>query len=118
MDCTCVSHCRKHDIRMSLNNCEVIKPDHQLYHTINCLIHTLTLLNSDDSTISFVPRTDNWNVHYIRHKKWRTYVLGRKYMVTVSLIRERELNWPKVKRNEPLDVTPSFYNETHNEIEV
>ena len=95
-----------------------MKPDHQLYGRVNNLIHTLTLSSPDDSTISFVPRTENWNVHFIRHKKRHTYVLDGKYMVTISLIREYVLDWPRARNDEPLDVTPNLYNETHTEIEV
>ena len=118
MECTCASYCRKHDIRMVLKHYEVVKPDHLLYRTVNNLIRTLTLSNPNDSTISFVPRTENWNVHFIRHKKRHTYVLEDKYMVTISLIRECVLDWPRAKSDEPLDVTPDLYKKSHTEVEV
>ena len=118
MDCTCIFYCRKHDIRITLNHYEVVKPDHQLYGRVNNLIHTLTLSSPDDSTISFVPRTENWNVHFIRHKKRHTYVLEDKYMVTISLIRECVLGWPRAKNDESCDVTPDLYKKSHTEVEV
>ena len=113
-----VFYCRKHDIRVTLNHYEMVKPDHRLYRTVNNLIRTLTLSSPDDCTIGLVPRTENWNVHFIRHKKRHTYVLEDKYMVTISLIRECVLNWPRGRNDEPLDVTPDLYNETHTEVEV
>ena len=118
MNCACTSYCRKHDVRTILKHYEVVKPDHQLCHTVNSLIRTLTLSSPDDCTISLVPRTENWNVHFIRHKKRHTYVLEDKYMVTVSLIRECLLDWPRAKTDELLDVTPDLYNKTHTEVEV
>ena len=119
MGCMCTSYSRKHDIRITLNHYEVMKPDNQLYHTVNSLIRTLTLSSPDDCTISLVPRTENWNVHLIRHKKKHAYVLGNNYMVTISLIRECVLkNWPRAKTDEPLDVTPNLYEKSHTEVEV
>lgn len=103
---------------MTLNHYEVVKPDHPQYSTVNHLIHTLTLSNPDDCTITFVSMTENSNVHFIRHKKRHTYTLEDKYMITVSLIRECPLDWHKARTDESLDVTPDLYNETHTEVEV
>ena len=103
---------------MTLNHYEVVKPEHPQYNTVNRLIRTLTLSSPDDCTITFVPKTEEWNVDFIRHKKRCTYVLDDKYMVTVSSIRECKVDWPRARSDEILDVTPDLYDETHTEIEV
>ena len=118
MDCTCASYCRKHDVRVILKHYEVVKPDHQLYHIVNDLVRTLSLSNPNDCTIGLVPRTKNWNVNFIRHKKKHTYALGDKYMVTVSSIREYAISLLKTRNDEPLDVTPDLYKKRHTEVEV
>ena len=103
---------------MTLNHYELVRPEHPQYSTVNHLIRTLTLSSPDNDTISFVPKTEEWNVDFIRHKKRHTYVLDDKYMVTVSSIRECRIDWTRARSDEILDVTPDLYNETHTEIEV
>lgn len=109
---------RNHDIRMTLNHYEVVKPDDQLYHTVHRLTNTLKLSKSDDSTINFVPKTQDWNVYFIRHKQRHNYVLDDMYMVTISQVRECVPDWPRAENNKRLEVTPDLYNTTHTEIEV
>ena len=109
---------RNHDIRMTLNHYEVLKPDDQLYHTVNRLTDTLTLSNTDDCTIKFVPRTKDWNVHFIRHKQRHSYILDDMYTITISQVREYVPDWSRAMKDEPLEVTPDLYNVTHMEVEV
>ena len=103
---------------MTLNHYEVVKPDHPLYSTVNCFMKTLTLSNPDGSSISFVAKMKDWNVHFIRHKRRRAYVLGNKYMVTISHVQECVPKWTRAINDELFNVTPKLFNVSHTEIEV
>ena len=86
------------------------------------LIDSMVLSDPDSATISFVPKTNTWNTTFIRHKKRNTYILGGKYMITVSSIRESVQNWVKALdstgTDERIDITPSLYKKPHMEVEV
>ena len=81
------------------------------------LIDSMVLSDPDSATISFVPKTNTWNTTFIRHKKRNTYILGGKYMITVSSIRESVQNWVKAL-DKRIDITPSLYKKPHMEVEV
>ena len=113
---------RKHDLRMTLNCFEIVKPDDELYITATKLLRTMTLSNPEDRTISFVVRSYDWNVHLIRHKIKKSIIIDDKYMVTVDRIRECVPEWSTAECGMVLELTPDQYKvnemQAHTEIEV
>ena len=107
---------RDHDVRITLNKYEIVKPEHLLYSSIHRLIRSLAQPNPGESTIHLTPRTKDWNVRFIRHKQKETYAIEDKFIVAISNIRECYI--PPVEEYEQLEVKPSLYKPAHTEIEV
>ena len=103
---------------MTLNYYEVVKPGDLLYKEVRHLVDTVSLTDPEQGTISLVPKTEAWSVHFIRHKKRETYVMDDKYIVTISSIRECTPDWPNPEENKLESVTPDCYENIHTEIEV
>ena len=101
---------------MTLNYCEVINQDSQENEIVQRLLSTVSLSDPDKGTITLSARTEDWNVNFIRHKKRESYSVDDKYSVTVTAIRECQLE------NKPfnmcVDVTPELYKAQHVEMEV
>ena len=72
----------------------------------------------DPETLQLVPRADDWVVNFIRHKKRETFFIEGKYMVTVTTVKERNVNWKEMRRGVSTVVKPEEYNEPHMEVEV
>ena len=72
----------------------------------------------DPETLQLVPRADDWVIRFIRHKKRETFFYDEKYMVTVTSVKEHDVNWKEMRSNEPIVVKPEDYDEPHMEVEV
>ena len=72
----------------------------------------------DPGTLQFVPHADDWVIRFIRHKKRETFFIESKYMVTVTTVKEHNVDWKEMRPGEPTVVKPEDYNEPHMEVEV
>ena len=72
----------------------------------------------DPETLQLVPRADDWVVNFIRHKKRETFFIEGKYMVTVTTVKEHDVNWKEMRPGDSINVKPEDYNEPHMEVEV
>ena len=106
---------RSHDIRMTLNYCEVMNKESPEYEVIERLVKTVSLSDPEKRTITLETRTDDWSVNFIRHKMREAYRIDDKYMVTVNTIRECQFN--EEPFNTLVPITPDRYK-THTEMEV
>ena len=75
-----------------------------------------TLSLSDPDTITLKTNTDDWSVNFIRHKKREAYNIDDKHVLTVTEIRECQLE--DKPQNEFVSMHPDCYVEPHTEIEV
>ena len=103
--------CRKHDIRLGLNRFETVPEGDS---TIQKLFKTLTMPNPE--TLECVPRTDEWVINFIRHKRRETFFLDEKYMVTVTEVKERSIKW--MPHGTSIVIGPEDYDKPHMEVEV
>ena len=65
-----------------------------------------------------MPRADDWVINFIRHKKRETFFIEGKFMVTVTTVKEHDVNWKEMHPDVPTVVKPEDYNEPHMEVEV
>ena len=80
------------------------------------LIRTLSLSDADKGIITLQTYTDDWSVNFIRHKKREAYCVDDKHVLTVTFVRECQLE--KQPRNELVSIHPDYYCEPHTEIEA
>ena len=59
------------------------------------------------------PKTSRWNIHLIRHKRKRTYIVDEIFAVTIATVSEHSFN----ARNEET-VEFDMRQEGHTEVEV
>ena len=71
----------------------------------------------DPGTLQLVPRADDWVIRFIRHKKRETFFYDKKYMVTVTTVKEHNVDWKEMGPGVPTVVKPEDY-EPHMEVEV
>ena len=101
-------------MRVSLNSIEINSPDNP---TIQNFLATVTM--SADDTISFVSLgpDEEWTVRMLRHKTRKAYFLSSdagiinersrsKYMVTISVVCEYELQREDLKSYDMIEVGP------------
>ena len=72
----------------------------------------------DPETLQLVPRADDWVIRFIRHKKRETFFIEGNYMVTVTTVKEHNVDWKEMHHGEPTVVKAEDYNEPHMEVEV
>ena len=118
-----MSQNRHHDFRISLHDYEVLTQDSPLYGIVEKFRQSFTFDTSKPAVINFPVRTDDWNVHLIRHKKERTSLFEKTYAVTISNIKEYKFskNWRQNIENIPLAMpdNPSTSDaQCHCEVEV
>ena len=112
-------------MRVRLNSIEIDSPDNPI---IQNFLATVTM--PTDDVISFVPLgpDEEWTVRMLRHKTRKAYFLSSdaeivddrsqsKYMVTVSVVREYELQREDLKSCDTIEVGPGDARE-HIELEV
>ena len=79
-------------------------------------------ISASASTVCFPVRTDDWNIHLVRHKKERTFVLeDKKYAVTVVDIKEHTFydNYKESERKRTIQAKMSIDDvQYHSEVEV
>ena len=105
--------CRQHDLRLSLNRYETVP---KVDETVQKVLSTVKMC--DPETLQLVPRADDWVVNFIRHKKRETFFIEGKYMVTVTTVKEHDVNWKEMRPGDSINVKPEDYNEPHMEVEV
>ena len=105
--------CRQHDLRLSLNRYETVPKGDE---TVQKLLSTVKM--HDPETLQLVPCADDWVVNFIRHKKRETFFMEGKYMVTVTTVKEHNVNWKEMRPGDSTVVKPKDYNEPHMEVEV
>ena len=59
------------------------------------------------------PKTSRWNIHLIRHKRKRTYILDETFAVTIATVSEHSFDAEKDKA-----VDFDMRQEGHAEVEV
>ena len=113
---------RQHDTRLSLSYSEKIVPGAgPLFEIVQRLLENITI--QSPQTLQLKPCTEQWNVHFIRHKKRRTYVTDGKYMVADGkyMVTNTIVGEYIVRKNIPkhriITVRPEDYK-THVEVEV
>ena len=112
-------------MRVSLNSIDIDSPDNP---TVQNFLATVTM--PEDDVISFVPLgpDEEWTVRMMRHKTRKAYFLSSdadivgdrsrsKYMVTVSAVREYEIQAEDLKSCDMLEVGPGEAR-GHVELEV
>ena len=122
-----ISSSREHDMRVTLNSIEIDSPDNN--PTVQNFLATVSM-PKDDDTISFVPLgpDEEWTVRMMRHKTRKAYFLSSdadivgdrsrsKYMVTISAVREYEIQAEDLKSCDMLEVGPGEARR-HVELEV
>ena len=74
---------------MTLNMYEMVQPEQspELYRVVDQLLKTVSY-DPDNKTVSLQPKTGNWSVNFIRHKKREAYVVDDKLLLTITAIRE------------------------------
>ena len=82
--------CRHHDIRLELGLQETVHRGDPCFGVIQEMVRMVSA--EAPGKLSFVPYTDQWTVHSIRHKKKTTYILEDLYMATISHITEIGVN--------------------------
>ena len=106
---------RQHDTRLSLSYSEKIVPGAgPLFDIVQRLLENITI--QSPQTLQLKPCTEQWNVHFIRHKKRRTYVTDGKYMVTKTIVGEYAVR-KNIAKDTIITVRPEDYKE-HVEVEV
>ena len=114
-------------MRVSLNSIEIDSPDNP---TVQNFLATVTMPAESDDIVSFVALgpDEEWTVRMLRHKTRKAYFLSSdaeivdersrsKYMVTVSAVREYELQRDDLKSCDTIEVGPGDAR-GHIELEV
>ena len=106
---------RAHDVRMSLNLYEMVTPGMSSeYRLVEQFVRTV-VYDPVTETITFQPRTDEWNVNYVRHKKREAYHVDKKLLISVTTIQEYNIDQHP---STPLSLSPKSSDDLHVEIEV
>ncbi len=79
-------HFRQHDVRMSLNQFQVVKEGNPLFGVAQRMLKTLRFF--EPGMLHFLARTHEWSVNYIRKKSRTSYIIDGKYITTISAVRE------------------------------
>lgn len=85
------------------------------YEVVKRLVESISLTNPDEATISILIRSEDWNVNFIRHKKKEAFRVDDRHLVTVTNVRECQL---EKESSDERSITPGFYREKHIEVEV
>ncbi len=105
-------HSRLQDMRICLSQLQIVKSGEPLHDMADRLQKTIRL--SQRGTLHFIPCTDEWSISLIRTKKRMSYVIEGKYIVTVSSVREHEIE-SRSRQQQRVDFQDF---EEHYEVEV
>lgn len=110
---------RQHDIRIALSCVDVVPlvAGEPLFEIVKQILHTVRY-SSQKLSLTFVPRSSSWNIHFIRHKIRAPYLPDDKYIVTKSCIRECNIDLKKHDLDTPLVLKIDDFDEKHYELEV
>ena len=104
---------------MALSQYKVVKAGSAEHTVMEQLLKTMSLSDLDKKTIALTTKTDQWCVHFIRHKKRETYRHKDKYLISVTEVAECKLERDDQKSTK-VYIYPDKYREmgNHTECEV
>ena len=85
-------------MQIALHHYEYIRDGHSLYWIVRNVVRTLNAFITSPYNALFDARTDDWNIHLIRHKKKKTYMIDTRHAVTIASVTEHKFNCKRGQR--------------------
>ena len=103
---------RDHDIRMTLNFYEVVRPEESpgLHRVVQHQLLRRVSYDKDKETLTLPPKSPEISVNFIRHKKREAYCIDEKLLLTITSIKEY--------KDPETELQLSSSSDPHTEIEV
>ncbi len=107
---------RRHDVRFSLSQYEVVNPKDPLFDLVQEVLQTISF--PEQGTMTFVPTGDRWAVGFIRHRNSIAYQFERRYVVINTTITEYGVKAADGLSGQVLTIRCDDFVREHTEVEV